>query len=325
VPFALENRTFRRVALMNRDKLDIVKCSPAGVHNILCDVIEKAVADYNKKVIVAGEVGGLIDNRKDTGWMFFYLKDSDRSIRCVAPPSVCENIEFNIKEGSRIVTRGRLWLYRKDASVELLLESIELQKSLAERIREDSVITKLDSEGLLTKARLKAVPKDPPPSDIAIIAPHNSQAPVDIRTTATGSGGLTFHVRFLENHTPEAIVTEIERCNRHKGELDAIIITNCGGDDLHIYDNEELLRAVIASDLPVISAIGETADKTLLDYIAAESLSTPALAGKWLRELHRDFKQGRRIERKQVLAFSFIGLLIIVVLVVLWGIGILGK
>lgn len=325
MPIAPENPTFQKMVTMNRDELDIVKCSPTGVHNILCDVIEKAVTEYGKKIIVAGEVSGLIDNRKDTGWMFFYLKDSERSIRCVTPPSVCENLDFNIKEGTRILTRGRLWLYRKDTSVELLLESIEPLKSLTERIREDAVIAKLDSEGLLTKARLKAVPKDPPPSDVAIIAPHNSQAPVDIRTAATGSGGLTFHVRFLENHTPEAIVAEIERCNRYKGELDAIIITKCGGDDLHVYDNEELLRAVIDSDLPVISAIGQTADKTFLDYIAAESLPTPAMAGKWLRELHRDFRQGRKIERKQIIAFSFIGLLIVVVLVVLWGIGIFGK
>ncbi len=298
--------------------------TPGSVHDLICETIEQSI-ETQDSIRVVGEVANLLDNRKESGWMFFYLKDITNSVRCVVPPKVSEKLDFNLKEGARIIVEGKLWLYRKEAKVELLLNSIKPIKTLAERIHTDPIIKKLDDEGVLRKAQLKSIPTNPPPSRFAIISPKNSSAPVDIRAGATGTGELTFLVRYTEDDEPETLIEEINKCNRHNDELDAIIITKGGGGDLSIYDNEEVLRTVANSELPVISAVGHPADNTLLDFVAVESRPTSTLAGQWLREIHRNYKHNRQIERKQIITLSIVVLLIVVVMIVLWGLGVFGK
>lgn len=315
---------YRKVGHLNSE-YDNIRHTPAGVHELICETIEHAIETFTEPMEVVGEVSHLLDNRHDSGWMFFYLSDPTNSVRCVVPPKTADGIDFSVKEGTRVRVLGKFWLYRKEAKVELLLQSIEPIQTLADRIQSNQLIRQLDEEGLLKASQMKSIRQSPPPSRFAIISPKNSPAPMDIRAAATGTGELTFLVRFMEEYSPEALVAEIVRCNEHADELDAIIIAKGGGEDLSLYDDEQVLRAAINSDLPIICAVGHPADNTLLDFVATESQPSPGLAGKWLKELHRDYRHGRKLERKQIITFAIILLMIVVVIVVLWGMGVFGT
>lgn len=298
--------------------------TPGALHNFICDVIDEAISKHAEEIEVAGIVSNLIDNRNDSGWMFFFLGDEKNSVRCVVAPDTSSKLRFDLKKGGHIRVRGKFWLYRKDASVELFVNSIEPVKSLADKIQDNEIIERFKEEGLLRKAQLKSLPTDPPPSRFAIIAPPNSNSPMDLRSGAAGAGGLSLLVRYMEDYTPTALISEIERCNSHKKDIDGIVVINSGREDMNLYDNEEVLRAAIESDLPVICAVGSSSDHCLLDFVAVESIPNPFLAGQWLRDIQQTYRKSRKTARKQLLTFSFIALFIVIVLIILWGIGVFG-
>jgi len=288
---------------------------------MIVSTIAVALENHAEPVSVTGELRNFFDNRDGTGWMFFSLVDSNRMVRCVVAPEVAKGIEVTLSEGSRVKIRGRFWVYEKDARIELLVDSIEKLGSHVKKLVEHEIIERLRSEGLLAKARMRSFPDGPPPSRIAIIAPANSLAPMDIRTAATGTGGLTFVIRAMEHNSPEVLIAEIKQCEKHSDELDAIIITRGGGDDLSLYDDETVLRAVIDCKIPVVSAIGHSSDNTLLDFVSVNNLPTPSVAGSWLKELHQKSRQRKSIERKQVVTLAVVALLVIFITIILWGTG----
>ena len=298
--------------------------SPEQVHNLICNSLEKTIEQMPGRIIVVGEVESLYDNREKSGWLFFSLTDGKGHIRCVVPPKTAKGIEFEIKDGNRLRVEAGFYMYPRKASIEVLVHSIEragesdLKKRLS-RLRE-----KLDSEHLLEKLETRQVRTEPPPKRVAIISPSNSHAPMDIKTAATAEKtlGITLSVHHMKEYSTDALLTELMFCQEDKDGFDAIIIARGGGDNLVPYNDEALIRAVAGCDIPVIAAIGHAADRTLLDFFAAESFPTPTAAGAWLKELHLHYRKKKKESTKRIwfLLMGFLIPAITVIILILTGV-----
>ncbi|GEM_PF-2628675 len=305
--------------------MDEKEYTPTQIHELICNTIEKAFQSEMESIVAVGEIDNFFDNRDKSGWLYFTLKDDANRIRCVVPPETVNNIKFDIENGSNIRVRGKFYIYRKDTTVELLLDSVEDAGPSEFEIKLTKLMDELDSKGILAKARSRIIRTDPPPRRIAIIAPTKSVAFDDICVAATGAGGLTLVPRKMGDYTAGSLLTAIKFCEEDSEGFDAIIISRGGGEDLSLYNDPNVVRTIAQCEIPVIAAIGHSSDRTMLDYIAAESLPTPTAAGDWLREIHQRFHRKKK-DAKRRLIYLIGGIIVaaVVVIIMMWLLPLLG-
>jgi len=325
LPRKKASRKWKALRGLKGGDLEIKRHTPSEVHNLIIEIMRKAFKSFDRPIEVLGEVADFYDNRKKSGWLYFSITDGSKRVRCMVPPESAEDMDFEIEEGSRVIVAGKFWVYEKEGRVELIVKSIKDAGPSEFEQQVNEIMDKLDAEGLLAKAETRHVTTAPPPKRVAIIAPPNSVAPMDIKTAATGAGGLTLILKSMKDYSVESIIDEISSCEKDRRKYDAIIITRGGGEDLSLYNDEQVVRTVAKCEIPVIAAIGHSDDRTLLDFVAAESMPTPTAAGNWLKELHQQHRREKKMGRKQLLVLFWIIIIIIVVLFILWGMGVFQK
>ncbi|MBQ3702397.1 MAG: exodeoxyribonuclease VII large subunit [Oscillospiraceae bacterium] len=230
-------------------------------------------------------VRGELSNYKiyPSGHHYFTLKDPESSLKCVMFKSSAMKLRFRPENGMSVTVWGRVSVYPRDGAYQLYCSQLMPEGVGDLQVAFEQLKAKLDAEGLFDPAHKKPLPRFP--GRIAII---------------TSSAGAAIHdmIRILGHRWPLTKVillpvrvqgaeapAEIAGAIRYANEFDVadLIITGRGGgsiEDLWAFNDERVARAIYASRLPVISAVGHEPDVTISDFVADRRASTPSNAAE---------------------------------------------
>ncbi len=248
-------------------------------------------------------VRGEISNFKPapSGHLYFSLKDEYATIPVAAFGWGRKKLPFQLRDGMEILCRGNLSVYPQRGAYQLIVDAIEPVGAGSLQLAFEQLKEKLAKEGLFDPARKRPIPRFP--RKIVVITAPQSAAVRDVLTV------LRRRAPFVEvlvipslvqgEEAAQKLVQALRVANHHRlGEV--ILLTRGGGsiEDLWAFNHESLARAIAASAIPVISAVGHEIDFTIADFVADLRAPTPSagaeiLTGAWveLRERTRQLDQ----------------------------------
>ena len=226
-------------------------------------------------------VRGELSNYKiyPSGHHYFTLKDAESSVRCVMFKGSALRLRFRPESGMNVTAIGRVTVFPRDGVYQLYVNEL-IPEGMGDLYAAFELLKKkLAAEGLFDPAHKKPIPAFP--KTIAVIT---SGAGAAVRDIIRVSGKrwpmakiLVLPVRVQGAEAPPEIVGALQYANRwHVAEL---IITGRGGgsiEDLWAFNDERVARAIYASEIPVISAVGHEPDVTIADYVADLRAATPS-------------------------------------------------
>lgn len=234
-------------------------------------------------VWVRGEISNLA--MPSSGHWYFTLKDSRSQIRCAMFRGNNALLRFRPEHGMQVIARGRISLYEGRGDYQLIVENLTADGTGDLQIAFEQLKNRLEDEGLFAgefKQQLPALPKH-----IAVITSPTGAVIRDIiavfkrRFPATLISILPVPVQGTE--AAAAIACAIQKANTQSG-IDAIILARGGGslEDLWAFNEEVVARAVFASEIPIVSAVGHETDYTICDFVADVRAPTPSAAAELL-------------------------------------------
>ena len=230
-------------------------------------------------------VRGELSNYKiyPSGHHYFTLKDAESSIRCVMFKSSASKLRFRPESGMGVTAFGRVSVFPRDGAYQLYCTALLPEGTGDLQVAFEQLKKKLDEEGLFDRAHKKPLPRFP--EKIAIITSSAGAAVHDMIRILRQRWPLTkvilLPVRVQGVEAPPEIVGAIRYANEFK--VADVIITGRGGgsiEDLWAFNDERVARAIYASEIPVISAVGHEPDVTISDYVADVRASTPSNAAE---------------------------------------------
>jgi len=232
-------------------------------------------------VWVAGEISG--SKTASSGHCYFTLKDQDAQLRCVCFRASLRYLKFKPQDGIAVLARGRIDVYEMRGEYQLQVELLEPQGHGALQFAFEQLKKKLAAEGLFDAARKRAIPRLP--RRIGIVTSPSGAVIRDItQILARRFPGL--HIRLYPatvqgEGSIEAVLRAIEYFS-DSGWPEVVILARGGGslEDLWTFNEEAVARAIIASSVPVISAIGHETDFTIADFVADLRAPTPSAAAE---------------------------------------------
>ena len=230
-------------------------------------------------------VRGELSNYKiyPSGHHYFTLKDSNSTLSCVMFKSSASKLRFRPESGMGVVVSGRVQVYSRDGKYQLYCNHIIPEGVGDLQIAFEQLKAKLGEEGLFDPQYKKPIPAMP--QRIAVITSSAGAAVHDIirilRRRWPMSKVLLLPVRVQGIEAPPEIVGAIRYCNKYD-IADVMIVGRGGGsiEDLWAFNDERVARAIFASEIPVISAVGHEPDVTISDYVADARASTPSNAAE---------------------------------------------
>jgi exodeoxyribonuclease VII large subunit len=248
-------------------------------------------------------VEGEISNCRvwNTGHVYFTLKDAGAQLKAVMFRSAYRYLKFKIEDGLHVVARGQLSVYEPKGEYQLVCEHLDPHGRGALQLAFEQLKRKLQAEGLFERARKRPLPALP--RKIGIV-------------TSLDGAVLRDMLKVLGRRHPKAHL--VVRPVRVQGDgaagdlahalraiaaipgIDVIIVGRGGGsiEDLWAFNEEVLARAIAASPVPVISAVGHEADVTIADFVADLRAPTPSAAAEMVVVGHQEFCA--RIERSSL-------------------------
>jgi exodeoxyribonuclease VII large subunit len=232
-------------------------------------------------VWVEGEISNL--RSPSSGHLYFTLKDENSQIKTVVFRSHIRFLRFEIKDGIKVISRGRVSVYEPRGDYQLIIDYIEPKGVGALQLAYEQLKERLKSEGLFDNSRKKPLPLLP--GKIGLITSPSGAAVQDminiILRRFPNTGILIFPVRVQGEGASSEIAHAIEELNKISG-VDVMIVGRGGGslEDLWAFNEEIVARAIYHSDIPVISAVGHEIDFTISDFVADLRAPTPSAAAE---------------------------------------------
>ena len=229
---------------------------------------------------VTGEISNL--SRPASGHVYFTLKDANSSLKCVMWKTGAARLRMVLQDGLAVEVHGRLGIYEVSGQYQLYVDQIKPVGEGAlyqEFVRLKAV---LEAEGLFDPARKRPIPGLP--KRIGIVTSATGAALRDMLNTLRRRLPLAEVILAPSpvqgTEAPPALVNSLESLNRLNP--DVILIARGGGsiEDLWAFNDERVVRAVAASNVPVISGVGHETDFTLCDFAADLRAPTPTAAAE---------------------------------------------
>lgn len=243
-------------------------------------------------VWVEGEISNL--RIPTSGHYYFTIKDSNTQIAAVMFKGQVKSLKFALKDGIAITGLGRISVYEPRGSYQIIFEYLEPKGAGSLQLAFEQLKEKLSGEGLFDQSRKKPLPFLP--SKISVITSPTGSVIRDIITVAKRrfpSARIEVVPSNVQGDSAVSqLVSAIQLVNRI-AESDIIIIARGGGslEDLAAFNSEEIARAVAASVIPVISAVGHETDFTICDFVADLRAPTPSAAAEIALPDIRDLKK----------------------------------
>lgn len=262
--------------------------TPSAFNRLVRDLLE----DSFPLIWIEGELSNVA--RPASGHFYFTLKDAAAQVRCAMFKPRSTFLRFRPGDGQRVLARARVSLYEPRGEFQLIVEHLEEAGEGALRREFERLKAQLAAEGLFDIARKRPLPRLP--QRIALITSPSGAAVRDILSILRRRFALAeveiLSVPVQGREAPPAVVAALlaaSAARRH----DVIVLTRGGGslEDLWAFNDETVARAIAASTVPVISAIGHEIDFTIADFVADLRAPTPSAAAELLapdaRELAR--------------------------------------
>ena len=253
--------------------------SVGEINNFIKNILEGESELRNVQVI--GEVSNF--KRYPTGHCYFTLKDAGALLKCVMFRSKAQGLCFEPVNGETVVAIGRIAVYERDGVYQLYTDILK-QQGLGDLMQAyNKLKQKLERAGLFAAERKQTLPVNP--HTVGVITSQAGAAVRDIITVArrrnSGIKLLLYPVKVQGTGAAAEIAAAVEFFNRHK-LADVLIVGRGGGsiEDLWAFNEELTVRAVAASKIPVVSAVGHETDYTLCDAAADVRAATPSQAAE---------------------------------------------
>jgi len=252
----------------------------------LKNLLEKQFPD----VWVTGEVSNF--RAATSGHFYFTLKDASAQIRAVCFRNQARYLKFKPQDGISVIARGHLSVYEARGEYQLYVEYLEPAGVGALQLAFEQLKAKLAAEGLFDPARKKPLPVLP--SAVGVVTSPTGAVIRDIlrilKRRFPNMNVTLYPVKVQGEGAAEEIVAGIEYFNRHP-IVDVMIVARGGGslEDLWVFNEEIVARAIAASKLPVISAVGHETDFTIADFVADLRAPTPSAAAELVVHRKQDF------------------------------------
>lgn len=245
----------------------------------------KGLLDSNEvlsDVWVRGEISNFTNHYK-TGHFYFTLKDEKGAIGAVMFRSYAQRLPFVPQNGMKVILHGRVSLYAPGGQYQINADTMQPDGVGALYVAFEQLKAKLQGEGLFDEARKKPLPKIP--DRIGIITSPTGAAihdMINILGRRFPCAEILLYPALVQGASaPASLIAGLEWFNM-AGNVDVIILGRGGGsmEDLWAFNDENLARAVAASRIPVISAVGHESDFTICDFVADRRAPTPSAAAE---------------------------------------------
>ena len=235
-------------------------------------------------VWIAGEVTSL--SRSQAGHLYFTLIDEAGALRCVFFRG--DNLGVTVEQGTQVIAHGRVSFYLERGDLQFYVDALQPEGIGVLQAEFQRLLARLEGEGLFEPSRKRPLPRYP--RAIGVATSPAGAVWHDIQTVLARRWPLTELVlapcRVQGKGAAPTIVRAIERLNRPaaagEAALDLIIVARGGGsiEDLWPFNDEGVARAIFASGVPVVSAVGHETDYTIADYVADARAPTPSAAAE---------------------------------------------
>ena len=250
------------------------------VHDLVSAVRTRLEREYTD-VWVEGEISNF--RPAESGHLYFTLKDESAQVRIVMFRSQARLLRFHPENGMHVIARGRVTVYDARGELQLSAEYLEPKGAGALQVAFEQLKARLEAEGLFEAARKKPIPALP--RAIGVVTSPRAAALRDIlnilRRRHESANVLIFPAQVQGESAPAEVTAGLRYFNG-AGNVDVIIVARGGGsvEDLSAFNDEGLARAVVASHIPVISAVGHETDFTIIDFVADLRAPTPSAAAE---------------------------------------------
>jgi exodeoxyribonuclease VII large subunit len=272
----------------------------------LTELVKGTLEEGFRRVVVRGEVSGF-RGPNATGHLYFSLKDAGATLDVKIWASSARSVRFRLEEGLEVIVEGYLDVYARAGRYSLIVQRIEPAGAGALALAFTQLKERLTAEGLMGEHRRRPLrPLPLLPRRIGIVTSRTGAVLQDflrlVLRRHPRASILLAHAKVQGPGAAEEVVRALLRLSRT--DVDVVVVARGGGsaEDLWTFNEEAVARAIFASPVPVVSAVGHETDVTIADFVADVRAPTPSAAAELvvpvLAELEGDLSQaGVRLQR----------------------------
>ena len=238
--------------------------------------------EYFANVLVEGEISNC--KYHYTGHIYFTLKDENSLIKSIMFKTYTSHLDFKLQDGMKVMVLGSVSVFERDGTYQLYAKAMKQLGKVGDlRAAYEELKEKLEKEGLFDANHKKQIPMMP--KTIGVLTSNTGAVIRDIINVSTRRNP-NVHIKLLPvpvqgEGAAEKIAEGIQFMNENK-LADVLIVARGGGslEDLWPFNEETVARAIYASKLPIISAVGHETDFTIADFVADLRAPTPSAAAE---------------------------------------------
>jgi len=253
--------------------------TPSSLNRLVRDLL----GDVFPLVWIEGELSNVA--RPASGHVYFTLKDSGAQVRCAMFKMKATSLRFRPVDGMQVLVRAKVGLYEPRGEFQLVAETMEPAGEGALQREFEQLKARLDAEGLFAQARKRPLPRYA--RRIGVITSATGAAVRDVLSVLARRWPLVdievLPVPVQGREAPAAIVSMLRKASTSR-RYDVLLLTRGGGslEDLWAFNDEQVARAIHASAVPVVSAVGHEIDFSIADFVADLRAPTPSAAAELL-------------------------------------------
>ncbi len=247
----------------------------------LTGLLRTSIEEQFSDIWLEGELSNL--RAPGSGHVYCTLKDKTSQIRAVLFRSSAVRLRFTLQEGLQVIVRGRLTVYEPRGEYQIVLDTVEPKGIGALQLAFEQLKERLAAEGLFDQDRKKPIPAFP--RTVGVVTSLTGAAIRDILAVLRRRWP-TLHILIapvqVQGESAGRKIAEALAALNDWGSVDVIIVGRGGGslEDLWSFNEEIVVRAIAASHVPVVSAVGHEIDVTLADFVADLRAPTPSAAAE---------------------------------------------
>ena len=261
------------------------------VHELVTEARELVESEFGD-VWVEGEISNF--RPASSGHLYFTLKDVEAQLPVVLFRRQAQLLRFRPEDGLHVRVRGKASVYEQRGQLQLVAETMEPVGAGSLQLAFEQLRDKLKAEGLFDQERKRALPAFP--RTVAIVTSPSGAVIRDflniVNRRHSGLSVLVVPAAVQGENAPAEIVAGIALANAC-GLADVVVVARGGGsmEDLAAFNSELVARAIVASELPVVSAVGHETDFTIADFAADLRAPTPSAAAELITEAQHNVEE----------------------------------
>nr|WP_096857420.1 exodeoxyribonuclease VII large subunit [Escherichia coli] len=259
------------------------------------------------QVWISGEISNF--TQPASGHWYFTLKDDTGQVRCAMFRNSNRRITFRPQHGQQVLVRANITLYEPRGDYQIIVESMQPAGEGLLQQKYEQLKAKLQAEGLFELQYKKSLPS--PAHCVGVLTSKTGAALHDIlhvlKRRDPSLPVIIYPTAVQGDDAPGQIVRAIELANK-RNECDVLIVGRGGGslEDLWSFNDERVARAIFASRIPVVSAVGHETDVTIADFIADLRAPTPSAAAEMVSRNQRELlRQIQSVQQRLGMAMDY--------------------